>query len=193
MHNMVCGWCQKKFHLESQCYAKKNGEAKVEPVKKVTDNKKKAGGGKKNPDDISKKEKKFQKKKKSVKSVKSDVSAKTENEEDDEDEMESEEEETANSAGKVKSVRSFVRGTTNAQLTCGNRFEKTGGSQLLGRGAAAAFLTKSNVDTFLSDGTSSSSSGEMGDGQEEETETSKWENQWNWIYCTTSCAKNSKI
>ena len=53
MHNMVCGWCQKKFHLEPQCFAKKNGEAKVVPVNKVAENKKKPGSEKKNPEDIS--------------------------------------------------------------------------------------------------------------------------------------------
>ena len=73
MHSMVCTWCGKKFHEEAQCFAKKNGEAKVEPVKKVSENKKKQGNSKKKPDDLSKKEKKFQKKKKNVKSVKSDV------------------------------------------------------------------------------------------------------------------------
>ena len=195
MHNMICGWCQKKFHLEAQCFAKKNGEPKVAPVNKVSDNKKKSEGGKKNPDDISKKEKKLKKKKKKVKSVKSDASVKNENEYEGDEETTSDDEETgsedevSNMMGNVRSIRAVVspesedkvsnmpgrvRGVravvspSNAQLKRDNRFVRTSKNQLDSVATAIFHNNDTNTKNILPDSSDPSFTEETGVEQRRE-------------------------
>ena len=138
MHNIVCGWCSRKFHTKDKCFSKQRGEPKAAQANKVADNKKKTGNGNKGADDISKKEKKLQRKKRTVKSVKSEKSEKSGDEEESEDETDSEGENDSKQPGTVKSVRMFVKKVSGVpaastdQLTGGNRLcgQQAGGKQL---------------------------------------------------------------